>query len=302
MDLDLDINNYKLYDLLNLFKLRETFDEVDLKRAKQIVLKTHPDKSGLDSKYFLFYSKAFKSILQIWEFRKKGDINQEKNRNTEYTEYDGSEKENKRLLDQFFKKTTKLQDKNQFNQWFNEEFERNRIKTEEEELGYGDWLKSNENMDDIFTQNLPHNQLKDALDRKKAEMRTLTLRPEIQEVNSGRPPFGTNLIGGGMDYGSGLFDSLQYEDLKTAYTQTLIPVTEEDYDNRQKFHSVNELQSFRESQDTQPISEQQQMEYLNRRNKIDEEESVRRAYELMKQTEESEKKNAEFLQKMRLLK
>ena len=117
MELDLDINNYKLSDLLNLFKLRETFDEDDLKRAKQIVLKTHPDKSGLDSKYFLFYSKAFKSILQIWEFRKKGDINQEKNRNTEYTEYDGSEKENKRVLDQFFKKTTKLQDKNQFNQW-----------------------------------------------------------------------------------------------------------------------------------------------------------------------------------------
>jgi hypothetical protein len=216
--------------------------------------------------------------------------------------YDSLEKENKRVLDQFFKKTTKLQDKNQFNQWFNKEFERNRIKTEEEELGYGDWLKSNENMDDIFTQNLPHNQLKDALDRKKAEMRTLTLRPEIQEVNSGRPPFGTNLIGGGMDYGSGLFDSLQYEDLKTAYTQTLIPVTEEDYDNRQKFHSVNELQSFRGSQDTQPLSEQQAMEYLNRRNKIEEEESVRRAYELMKQTEESEKKNAEFLQKMRLLK
>ena len=55
-ELDLDINNYDLQDILHLFKLPVNFDEQDLKRAKQIVLKTHPDKSNLPSDYFIFYS------------------------------------------------------------------------------------------------------------------------------------------------------------------------------------------------------------------------------------------------------
>ena len=53
--MDLDINNYNLDDLLKLFKISAHFGESDLKKAKQIVLKTHPDKSGLPSEYFLFY-------------------------------------------------------------------------------------------------------------------------------------------------------------------------------------------------------------------------------------------------------
>jgi len=57
--MDLDINNYNLDDLLNLFKISAHFGESDLKRAKQIVLKTHPDKSGLPSEYFLFFYKLF---------------------------------------------------------------------------------------------------------------------------------------------------------------------------------------------------------------------------------------------------
>ena len=34
--IDLDIDNYNLNDILNLFKLDADFDENDLKRAKQI--------------------------------------------------------------------------------------------------------------------------------------------------------------------------------------------------------------------------------------------------------------------------
>ena len=39
MSVDLDINNYNLEDILNLFKIPVNFDEQDLKRAKQVVLK-----------------------------------------------------------------------------------------------------------------------------------------------------------------------------------------------------------------------------------------------------------------------
>ena len=42
--LDLDIENYDLEDILNLFKLDYHFTENNLKDAYRIVLKTHPDK------------------------------------------------------------------------------------------------------------------------------------------------------------------------------------------------------------------------------------------------------------------
>ena len=73
-ELDLDINNYDLHDILVLFDIPMNFNEADLKRAKQMVLRTHPDKSKLSPDYFRFYSSAYKTLFSVWEFRKKGDV------------------------------------------------------------------------------------------------------------------------------------------------------------------------------------------------------------------------------------
>ena len=54
--LDLNIHNYELNDLLNLFKIPFQFGEKELKEAKKMVLKTHPDKSGLKRIFFVFLS------------------------------------------------------------------------------------------------------------------------------------------------------------------------------------------------------------------------------------------------------
>jgi len=56
MSVDLDIDNYNLEDILSLFKVPLNFNKEDLKTAKKMTLMTHPDKSGLDKDYFLFYS------------------------------------------------------------------------------------------------------------------------------------------------------------------------------------------------------------------------------------------------------
>ena len=71
MDIDFNINNYNLDDILNLFKLDKNFTINDLKNAKKYVLMLHPDKSGLDKEYFLFYTKAFRVINNIFEFSKR---------------------------------------------------------------------------------------------------------------------------------------------------------------------------------------------------------------------------------------
>ena len=47
------------------------FNADDLRRAKKIVLATHPDKSKLDKEYFLFFSKAYKVLLEIYQFKSK---------------------------------------------------------------------------------------------------------------------------------------------------------------------------------------------------------------------------------------
>jgi len=65
-ELDLDIDNYDLTELWALFNLENGFTKTDLKSAYRIVLKTHPDKSGLPKEYFLFFSRAFKMIKKIF--------------------------------------------------------------------------------------------------------------------------------------------------------------------------------------------------------------------------------------------
>jgi len=71
---DLDIDNYDLVDILNLFKLDYEFDRDNMKKAKAIALKTHPDKSGLNKEFFLFYMKAYKMLEAIYNYRYKKQL------------------------------------------------------------------------------------------------------------------------------------------------------------------------------------------------------------------------------------
>ena len=47
------------------FKIPSDFTEEQLKQCKKAVLKTHPDKSGLDKEVFLF-SKAYKVLYGVY--------------------------------------------------------------------------------------------------------------------------------------------------------------------------------------------------------------------------------------------
>ena len=64
---DLDINNYSLDDILSLFNISHEFTHDDLKTAKKMVLKTHPDKSKLDKEYFLFVVDVCSADKNVFE-------------------------------------------------------------------------------------------------------------------------------------------------------------------------------------------------------------------------------------------
>lgn len=287
---DLDLNNYSLEDILALFQLQENFNEADLKRAKQQVLRLHPDKSRLDPKYFLFYSKAYKTVYSIWEFKNKND---NKTMNTEeYIPLDTSEENKKKALETFFDQNKTLRDANNFNKWFNEQFEKQKVKADEDEDGYGSWLKSNENVDDTEITNM--RAMNEHFDKRKKEVRALVVQKDVQDITS-HAGAGSNLLDGPQDnYSSDVFSSVGFQDLKQAHVESVIPVSNEDYDNTLKFRNVNEFVSYRNNQNTVPLSEIQAQQYLAEREKNESTMSTKRAYELAKQTEVAQEKNKDF--------
>ena len=103
-------------------------------------------------------------------------------------------------------------------------------------------------------------------DKKKSQMRSLIVREEVMDFSS-RGMNGCDLSTDAPgSFNSDMFSSLPYQDLHQAHTESVIPVTDEDYENKQKFNNVNEFVSYRNTQDTKPLSEMQALEYLNNRN------------------------------------
>lgn len=281
--MDLDIQNYSLEEIINLFKIPVNFDVADLKRAKKLVLMSHPDKSNLPSEYFLFYSKAYKILFSIFEFKNKSRTDQ----TTDYAIIDNHmkdmTKEEKGYLGKYLKEN-KLMDEN-FSKWFNEEFEKRR----EKEEGYESWLKSNE---DIENANVKMNEMNEM--NHYFESKRIVVKEEIKEYSVGNY---TNL-GESNDYGSDMFSSLYYSDLKKAHSTNFVPL-----ENRVPV-SVDEYKKNRKIEDIKnvPLDEKQSLLLLNKKIKMEEEDSVTRAYYFAKKTQESEQKNHLFMSKMKMLK
>jgi hypothetical protein len=271
------------------------FVEEDLKAAKKIVLKTHPDKSGLPPDYFRFYSQAYKKIYFIWKFKSSSA----KDNNTKtYDEIMSNDekvghfsKQKKATLTEFLS-SNKIDKGKDFNKWFNEQFEKNKIQSEEETNGYGDWLKSDEDMDE--EKKISYTQMGEEIEKKKQQVRSLVVHKGIDELYSNFSG-ASNLTGDSPEcFGSDLFSSLQYEDLRKAHVESVIPVTMDDYNNVKKFKNLNEYNNYRNTQDIVPLSEVQATEYLNNKNKYEETQTTNRAYKLAQQLEESNKKQSTF--------
>ena len=299
---DLNIENYELNDILALFKIGADFGEDDLRAAKKIVLKTHPDKSRLDPEYFLFYSKAYRVLFSIWEFKNKskGKSNTSKDiksyKEGQETFFD---KQNKKTLDSFLSKEG-LKDTKSFNKWFNTQFEKNKMEREDDAGGYGTWLKSNEDIDE--EKNIHYSQIGEEMEKKKKQLQAVIVHEGINDLQSNYQG-ATNLLDSAPStYSSDIFSNLGYEDLRKAHTETVIPVTMEDYNNVKKFRNVNEYNQFRNSQSIVPLSDIQAQEYLSNKNKIEETEASKRAYRLAKQLEESQKKQEQSWASMRNIK
>jgi hypothetical protein len=295
--MDLDIDNYNLDDILRLFKMPRNFNEEHLKNAKRIVLRTHPDKSGLDSKYFLFYTKAYKMVYFVYNFKNKS-ANKTANVSNLVTEDSGIESHNL-VLDKFFEKNKEMNKAENFNKWFNEQFEKHKIEEETNVNGYGDWLKSDNGVYEMKTGKGSIANMQSDFEKHKKQVRSMIVYNGIDDLYTSN--LGGTLLGGieGSDnYSSSLFSNLSYQDIKQAHTESVIPVSEEDFHNTKKFNNVEDYKKYRNTQDVSPLSEKESHNYISQKNHQDEIDSSRRAYYYAKQMEEANKNNQEFWGKL----
>ena len=283
-DLDMNIDNYELQDLLDLFHLDYNFNEEDLKKTKKTVLMTHPDKSKLPKEYFLFFSAAYKIIYSIYEFRFKS-IKPNTTENIKVNKYTSEKDEEREIL------LNNLKQQPNFNKIFNELFEKYNIKDNETEGGYGDWLKSEEDLDNTRT---TMNEMNEKFELKKKKVQSIIVHKDVEEMDSGNGHF--ELTRDKPEYySSSLFSSLQYEDLKKAHVESVIPVTQEDYQNRKKFRNVDEMQRYNAEQNSEPLSIKQANEYLNQKKSFQDKNDVTRAFKLAKQDEQARKANVGWM-------
>jgi hypothetical protein len=232
--------------------------------------------------------KAYKMLEAIYEYRCK------KEQCAKKQEYSAEvDTENKQLLKKLDGKSAK-----EFNKWFNEMFEKVRVKDEDLDTGYGSWFKSNEDISDEKVEGL--GQMREAIERRKKESKALIKHDGIQDI----------MVGGGYglsrqkpsEYGSDIFSNLQYEDLKKAHTETVVPVTIEDYLAKPRFENVEKYVRYREQNRPDMVSLEQSKKMMKERNMKNDKINTERAFRLIKRDEEIARSNKKWWGHLKQLK
>lgn len=310
-ELDTEIGNYSLKDILKLFKLPLEFGEADMRRAKRTTMQTHPDRSGLPPEYFRFFSAAYKMLEQIHEFRSSKKMRENELKKPESALYMNTtyetEVDNEKAL--LLKDITKRDD---FNEWFNEMFQKAQSKDSDRETstGYEKWLRSEEeDAEEALRQAQVTKQSQmDAYfeERKaKAAAQTLVRHRGVHEFNSMGHSAGQELdrSGTNVEYASGIFDKLQYEDLKRAHTETVIPVsTREELARRPTFDSVEDYTNYRSRQNVMAMTKEETEAHMMRMATRNSELETQRAFNILKQDEMAQRRQEEWWSSIRALK
>jgi curved DNA-binding protein CbpA len=279
--LDLNVDSYSREELFKLFGLKNmSLSEEIMKECKKTVLKTHPDKSRLDEKYFIFFGKAYKKLLGIYEFQNKIQIK----KTTDTNEYFDSDNAN--ILNNVFEQKKDLKDPKKFNSWFNEQFDKHKLE-DPNETGYGGWLKSDDDI--VYTPNVTKANMASEMEKRKKQVQTMTTYNGVSDPYASTFG-GSSLMAYDSNFSSGsLFssDGMGYTDLRQAYVESVIPVTEDDFRKTQQFKSVDEYKRHRESVDTKPLSKEEAMRQLFNENKQKDEESAALAFYYAQQSEKA---------------
>jgi hypothetical protein len=288
---NLDINNYSLDELLGLFNLSYKIDFESMKNAKKKVLSVHPDKSRLPPEYFIFYKKAYEVVFRFY---------QEQNRQnqaipTEPVKYEPVNETNKQLEKQM-KTAINGMKEGEFNNSFNELFEKNMV------------TKPDETRNEWFIQDEPVFQINETASSKNIgqvfqtirdnNISTMTKYRGVETINSN---FGTGFYDDEKENSDEYvscdpFSKLKFDDLRKVHKdQTILPVSERDFDKMKKYDSVDQLNQERGSQSLTPLEKAQAEQILEQRKLQYEQDLMKKKFQSNLRTMEYEEKNREIM-------
>jgi hypothetical protein len=291
-DHNLNIHMYSLEELLGLFDLTYNISHDDLKRAKKVVLMTHPDKSKLDSKYFLFYKKAFDVIVRFHDNQNKQNQKISSN-NTAYTPHTNNEDDNRTV-----KKVSSVineMSKREFQDKFNDLFEKNMATKVDESRN--EWFK---NDDPSYTTNEPVNSsnMGKIFNSIKDQQTGLVKYRGVENIISNQSSTSNFYEDNDDDVyvTSDPFSKLKFDDLRKVHKdETVFSVSERDYQNVKKYSSVDHFMRERGQQSTAPLSKPEAERMLAQNDQLYREKMMKKEYSSNLKNMEYEEKNKSVL-------
>ena len=290
---DLNIHMYSLEDLLGLFDLTYNISQDDLKRAKKVVLRTHPDKSKLDSKYFLFYKKAFDVVVRFYDNQNKQNQKITPN-STAYTPNENDDDDNRTV-----KKVSSVINemaKGEFQDKFNDLFEKNMATKVDESRN--EWFK---NDDPSYTSNQTVNSsnMGQIFNSIKDQQTGLVKYRGVENIISNRSSTSNFYEDNDDDDNyvtSDPFSKLKFDDLRKVHKdETVFSVSERDYQNVTKYSSVDHFMRERGQQSTTPLSKPESERMLAQQDQIYREKMMKKEYSSNLKNMEYEEKNKSVL-------
>jgi hypothetical protein len=265
MNVDLNISNYSLVELLKLFHLPVDFDEQHLKRAKKQVLMMHPDKSKLDKEFFLFFSSAYRLLFSVYTVRNRS--NQDTTTHSVYTSNDVDLEDG-----DVWNKLSKRTDGNEL---FNAMFEKH--VRDHMQKGHGEWLKSQEETVCVNTRD----EMNRYILKKKTDLSILSTYNKVMDTEN----HSGTMLDDSENFQSQLFSSLQYDDVKHAYTESVVPVTEE-FIQKEQSSDLHALRNLRDFEIKDAFERSNHVNAMKKRETDEIEKDASRAYFLAKQDED----------------
>ena len=260
IDFDLDLNHYTFDELLKLFQIDE-LNAKTVKVAYKFAMMTHPDKSALHKKYFIFFSKAFKLLKRVYDSTKSGS--------SEPTIIHTDDKISETEISNF-----KNQDN--FHVHFNRVFNTlHKNEHDEDNFGYSEWLKQNK--DEIHSIN-SITQLHEFIENKKELVHYN--QTEISIVSNPHYSLSRKKPD---NYDAEVFAKLPYQDLKKACID-IIPTKQIDSRSNMSYqhYVTNRDVDFKTYKDNSKY-------YIKQKQFEENEENVHTVFELSKQMENTKK-------------
>jgi len=283
---NLDLSKYSFEDVLNLFDLSYDITAEDMKRAKKVVLMTHPDKSRLDPKYFLFYKKAYEFVVNYYNNKQK-HTERSKMKDAAYTPLENQDVGNEQVSGVIGKMSKK-----DFNNTFNDMFDNNMAVKPDDSRN--EWFKNGDSQFSSVT-NVTKDNMGQAFDQVKQQQQGSIVRhASVQMLGGG----GTNLYetDGDAYVTSDPFSKLKYDDLRKVHKdQTVLTVGEQDYDNMTKYKSVDHLTQERGRQELTPMLKGDAEGIISKQQREHEQMIIRKQHESDLKSMEYEKKNKTVL-------